>query len=465
MRSTFFYSLLFTIFLAACKKESFITSPDAKVNLSTDTLRFDTIFTTTGSTSRFFKIKNDNNQKLRISSVNLMGGTTSSFKINVDGLVGPEVKNLELEANDSLYVYVTVAVNQNNNSIPFIIRDSLQINYNGKTKWVQLEAWGKNARFYRNRKITGNEVWTNELPFVILDRLTIEPSGSLTIQKGCQVFVHADAAIVVHGTLIINGQKYDSTKVVFQGDRLDEPYSNFPASWPGIYFSSSSKNNVLNFAVLKNAYQAIATEEPSVNANPKITLNECIIDNAYDAGIVAINSSVKAQNCLISNCGKNILLVKGGDYTFIHCTVASFSNSYIFHRNPVLSVSNYINQNNVPVTASLNAVFKNNIFWGENGIVDDEVVVSKSGNTQFNVNFENNLWKVKTAPTNITSSQIINNQNPSFDSINILKKYFDFRLKAPSPAINNGIATGIFIDLAGKPRPVGLPDLGCYEKQ
>lgn len=465
MRSTFFYSLLFTIFLAACKKESFITSPDAKVNLSTDTLRFDTIFTTTGSTSRFFKIKNDNNQKLRISSVNLMGGTTSSFKINVDGLVGPEVKNLELEANDSLYVYVTVAVNQNNNSIPFIIRDSLQINYNGKTKWVQLEAWGKNARFYRNRKITGNEVWTNELPFVILDRLTIEPSGSLTIQKGCQVFVHANAAIVVHGTLIINGQKYDSTKVVFQGDRLDEPYSNFPASWPGIYFSSSSKNNVLNFAVLKNAYQAIATEEPSVNANPKITLNECIIDNAYDAGIVAINSSVKAQNCLISNCGKNILLVKGGDYTFIHCTVASFSNSYIFHRNPVLSVSNYINQNNVPVTASLNAVFKNNIFWGENGIVDDEVVVSKSGNTQFNVNFENNLWKVKTAPTNITSSQIINNQNPSFDSINILKKYFDFRLKAPSPAINNGIATGIFIDLAGKPRPVGLPDLGCYEKQ
>jgi hypothetical protein len=465
MRSTIFYSLFITILLAACKKENFITSPDARVDLSADTLKFDTVFTTTGSTSRFFKIRNDNNQKLRISSVKLMGGISSVYKINVDGFVGPEVKDLELEANDSLYVYVTVAVNQNSSNLPFIIRDSVQINFNGKTRFVQLEAWGKNARFFRNKKITGNEVWTDGLPFVILERLTIESSGSLTIQKGCQVFVHADAPIVVHGTLKINGEKFDSTRVVFQGDRLDEPYKNFPASWPGIYFSSSSKDNVLNYAVLKNAYQAIAVEEPSVNANPKITLNECIIDNAYDAGIISINSSVKAQNCLISNCGKNIVLAKGGNHQFTHCTVVSYSNSFIFHRSPVLFVSNFINQNNIAITANLNAVFKNCIFWGENGIVDDEVVVSKSGNTTFNVNFENNLWKVKTAPANITSTQIISNQNPVFDSINVSKKYFDFRLKAGSPALNKGIPAGITIDLDGKPRPVGLPDLGCYEKQ
>ncbi len=465
MRSILFYSLLFAILLAACKKESFITSPEAKVNLSADTLKFDTVFTTTGSTSRFFKIRNDNNQKLRISSVKLMGGIQSSYKINVDGFIGPEVKDLELEANDSLYVYVTVIVNPNSNTIPFIIKDSLQVNYNGKTKWVQLEAWGKNARFFRNKKISGNETWTNELPYVILDRLTIEPTGTLTIQKGCQIFVHADAPIVVNGTLLINGEKYDSTRVVFQGDRLDEPYKNFPASWPGIYFGSTSKNNILNFAILKNAYQAIAVEEPSVNANPKVTLNDCIIDNAYDAGIIAVNSSVKAQNCLISNCGKNIFLVKGGDYQFTHCTVASYSNSFIFHRSQVLLLSNFINQNNVAITANLNAVFRNCIFWGENGIVDDEVVVSKSGNTVFNVNFVNNLWKVKTAPANITSTQIINNQSPLFDSINTFRKYYDFRLKTGSPAINKGIAAGIITDLDGKPRPVGLPDLGCYEKQ
>ena len=131
----------------------------------------------------------------------------------------------------------------------------------------------------------------------------------------------------------------------------------------------------------------------------------------------------------------------------------------------MLVVSNYITVNNVPVTANLNAVFRNCIFWGENGLVNDEVVVAKSGNTTFNVNFDYNLWKVQTTPANITSNQIINNQAPLFDSINANKNYYDFRLKAVSPAINKGVNASVAIDLDGKARPVGLPDLGCFEKQ
>ena len=83
-------------------------------------------------------------------------------------------------------------------------------------------------------------------------------------------------------------QKDTIDRVYFRGDRLDEPYKDFPASWPGIYFRSTSKDNVFNYAVIKNAYQAIAAQDPSPNANPKVTLNECIIDNAYDAGIIAL---------------------------------------------------------------------------------------------------------------------------------------------------------------------------------
>jgi hypothetical protein len=150
---------------------------------------------------------------------------------------------------------------------------------------------------------------------------------------------------------------------------------------------------VFNYSVIKNAYQALAVLDLSIN--PKLTLNECIIDNAYDAGIIAINSSIRARNCLISNCGKNVILAKGGDYQFTHCTVASFSNSYILHRDPVLFVSNYVLVNNNPVTANLSALFRNCIFWGQDGTVEDEVVVAKSGNTTFNVNFDYNLWKVQ----------------------------------------------------------------------
>ena len=394
-----------------------------------------------------------------------MGGSNSSFKINVDGFIGPAVSNIEIEANDSVYVFVSVTINPNANNIPFVIRDSIQISYNGVDRLVQLEAWGQNARFYRNKKITTDETWNSGLPYVILGSLIIDPNKTLTINKGCRIFVHADAPIIVDGTLLVNGLKDSADRVYFSGDRLDEPYKDFPAGWPGIFFRSTSKDNVFNFAVINNAYQACALQDPSPNANPKLILNECIIDNAYDAGIIAINSSVRARNCLISNCGKNILLAKGGDYQFTHCTVASISNSYIFHRDPVLYVSNFITVNNTPVVSNLNAVFRNCIFWGENGTAENEVVVTKSGSGVFNVNFDNNLWKVQTAPLNITSNQIINNQNPVFDSINVSKRVFNFRLKENSPAINKAINAGVTFDLDGKPRPVGIPDLGCYERQ
>ena len=187
---------------------------------------------------------------------------------------------------------------------------------------------------------------------------------------------------------------------------------------------------------------------------------------SFDAGIISINSSVTASNCLVSNCGKNLYLVKGGVYQFTHCTVVTYANRFIEHRDPVLSLSNFIVVNNNQVAANLNAVFRNCIFWGENGLVDNEVVVTKGGATTFNVNFDYNLWKVQTVPANINPPiGIIPNQPPQFDSINSFKNYYDFRLKAPSPAVNKGTNAGVIIDLNGKLRPVGLPDLGCYERQ
>lgn len=457
--------IVFSILLFSCKKDSFITSPDARVTITADTLKYDTVFVTTGSTYRTFKIINENNQKLRLSSLKLMGGISSSYKMNVDGVAGTQFSNLEINANDSIYVFVQVNVDPNAANLPFIIRDSIQVSFNGNNRKVQLEAWGQNAHFFRDKVVSVNETWNNDLPYVILGSLSINTNQTLTINKGCRLYVHADAPIIVNGTLQVNGLKDTVDRVYFRGDRLDDPYKDFPASWPGIFFLPTAKDNIINYAVIKNAYQAIGLQDPSPNANPKIILNECVIDNAYDAGVISINSSVRARNCLISNCGKNVFLVKGGDYQFTHCTVVTYANRYVDHKDPVLVVSNYITVNNNPVTANLNALFRNCIFWGENGLVNDEVVVAKSGNSTFNVNFDYNLWKVQTTPANITSNQIINNQAPVFDSINSYKNYYDFRLKATSPAINKGANAGVIIDLDGKPRPVGLPDLGCFEKQ
>jgi hypothetical protein len=463
MKKLIFFAIILSLGFHACRKDSYITSPDALVIFSSEELKFDTVFSTTGSTTQFFKIINENNKKLKVNSVTLMGGSSSPYRINVDGFVGPDVTDLDIEANDSLYVFVSVTVNPNAANLPFIVRDSIRVSYNGEERFVQLEAWGQNAHFFRDKKITGSEIWNNDLPYVILGSLTVDTPGTLTINKGCRVYVHADAPLIIDGTLIVNGEKDTVDRVNFRGDRLDEPYRDFPASWPGLFFRGSSKDNVLNYAVIRNAYQGIAIQDPSPNANPKITLNECIIDNAFDAGIIALNSSIRARNCLISNSGKNVALAKGGDYQFVHCTVVSYSNNFVLHRDPVLFVSNFINVNNTIVTANLNALFRNCIFWGENGTVDDEVVVVRTGATTFNVNFDYGLWKVLNPPANATITQVINNQQPLFDSVNVSKMFYSFRLKDISPAVDKGTNAGITLDLDGRSRPNGLPDLGCYE--
>lgn len=392
----------------------------------------------------------------------LAGGSASSFKMNVDGLSTIEATNIEIAANDSIYVFVQVNINPSSANLPFVIRDSIEINYNGNTKKIQLEAWGQNAHFMRNKEVSGNETWTNDLPYVVLGYLYVQPNAKLTIDKGCRIYVHPNAPIIIDGTLQINGLKDSINRVYFQSDRLDNPYKDYPAGWPGIYFRQPSKDNSLQYAVLKNAYQAIAADGASVNANPKLVLNECIIDNAYDAGIIGLNTSITARNCLISNCGKNIALGKGGTYQFTHCTVASFSNNFITHKSPVLTVADNDGAGN---SAALNAVFRNCIFWGKDGTVENEVVVDKKGSNSFIVNFDYNLWKVKTAPANSTINQVINDQDPLFDSIDVSRRYYNLRLKNGSPAINKGTNAGVTTDLDGNARPVGIPDLGSYEKQ
>lgn len=461
----FSFILFASVFiLYSCKKDSFITSSQALLGVSSDTLTFDTVFTTAGSITKSLKIFNPNNQKLRLSKVKLMGGATSAYKINIDGISATEVNDVEIAANDSLYVFVEVNINPNANNLPFIIRDSILINYNGNNKFVQLQAYGQNANFLRNRKLTGNVVWTNALPFVILGGVTIDTTATLTIQAGTKIYLHADAPFIVDGTLKITGTMTD--KVIFTGDRLDPDYKDLPASWPGIYFRGASKNNDLKFVVIKNAYQGLVSQGLSGTATPRLKISQCIIDNVYDAGILGLTTNIQADNCLVSNCGSNILLAYGGDYQFTHCTVASYGNYYVDHKIPVLQVANYVQQGSQILATNLTAVFTNCIFWGEGGIVEDEVVVAKQGSTIFNVTFDHCLYKVVHDPANSTLTTNIKNQIPLFDSINTFKPYYDFHFNNNSlaPAINKGIFTSSLRDLDDRNRANGIPDLGCYER-
>jgi hypothetical protein len=60
----------------------------------------------------------------------------------------------------------------------------------------------------------------------------------------------------------------------------------------------------------------------------------------------------------------------------------------------------------------------------------------------------------------------LKNINPGFDSVDLGNRYFNYRLKSNSSVINKGtLTTGLLFDLDGNNRNIGLPDLGCYEKQ
>lgn len=445
---------------SSCKKDSFITSADARLSTSVDSLKFDTVFTTTGSITKSFKIFNNNEQKLLLSKIKLGGGATSAFKMNVNGAATTELNNVEIAANDSIYIFVTVTINPTAANLPFVISDSVLIDFNGRNTKVNLEAYGQNAIFIRNGLIVGNVNFTNTLPYVILSGLQVARTGSLTINAGTKMYCHADAPIIIDGTLICNGTKLQP--VIFAGDRLDDPYNGFPASWPGIYFRNTSKDNFLQFTNLINAYQAIAVLQPSVNTNPKLILKQCIIDNSLDAGLLFTNTNVVAENCLISNCGRNVEANYGGTYSFTHCTIAAYSNSYILHKRPSIYLTD---ANDANQTSSLNALLRNCIFYGDAGFVENEILTKKTGTT-FNVNIDHCLYRAVADPTNTTINVSIKNIDPSFDSVDNSRRIYDFRItKNPSAAgINKGVATSLLKDLDDKNRNVGLPDIGAYEK-
>jgi hypothetical protein len=455
--------VLAALSVLSCRKTPFITSRDARVSLSADTLFFDTVFVTTGSITQPVKILNPNNQKLHLTDVKLMGGSQSRFAINIDGSPGPGLQDIDIAAGDSLYIFVAVRIDPNAAQLPFIVQDSIQVAFNGNQQYIQLQAWGQNAHFLRNQVLTGTNTFDTTLPYVIQGGLRVDTGATLNIPAGCRLYFHNDAILTIDGSLQVTGT--DSSRVLFTGDRLDQPYASFPGSWPGIVFRGASDNDRLVYATIENADEAIVATMPPAGTTAKLVLEQCIIDNSYDAGIVGVNGSIQALNCLISNCGQNLVLGGGGYYDFNQCTSAAFSNIYVSHTQPVLAVSDAIENGSSIVTGAVQASFVNCIFWGNYGNVQDEVLISKQTANPFSVGFTNCLWKVRTTLADVTVTGMLVNKDPLFDSVNTVANFYNFHLQANSPAIGVGATTAILTDLDGNPRPANNPDLGAYQRQ
>lgn len=476
MRSLFFtFALLFTILIIGCKKDAVTTDSSKTVNFSTDTLFFDTVFSTIGSSTRKFKIYNKNNQAIKISSLRLAGGSNSLFRLNVNGVPGIEFKDLEIRAKDSMWVFADVTVDPQNSATPYIVKDSLLIETNGNKQEVKLIAFGQQAIFHKPTPgnssffLNCNETWTNDTPHVVYGLALIDTGCVLNIEKGTKVYFHSNGAIIAlkEASLKINGTK--SEPVVLQGDRLEPWYENVAGQWNGIYLFPLSVENEFNYAVIKNARTGIQcdTVNGSFSALPTLTLNNTVVQNASGIGLNARGTFIKAYNSMFINCGSYCAAFSlGGQYEAYHCTFGNYSPSSPDQSAIVLN--NWFKDNNLNINPRdlEKADFYNCVIYGNQF---NELTLSKDDGADFNFTFNNSLLKVNFADVDTTAgfTNCLFNKTPSF----VNTSEYNFQLSNNSNAINIGDINTVNSnlielekDLLGTPRNIdSAPDAGAYE--
>ena len=244
MRTLYYIALIALGFgIIACERDNFSDSPSLKLNFSADTVLFDTVFTTIGSSTRYLKVYNKSNSDVRISSIRLAGGSTSPFRINVDGMSGTTFSDIPLRSKDSLFVFVEVTVDPTSQNSPLLIPDSIVFQTNGNVQDVKLVAWGQDVHLFKSKTITTDTVLQADKPYLIYDYLLVNPNVSLTIEAGTKLHFHNFSQLIVAGTIKVNGEP--QKPVIFEGDRLEKFYRDKAGQWNGVWLYAGSKNNTI----------------------------------------------------------------------------------------------------------------------------------------------------------------------------------------------------------------------------
>ena len=134
MRYTFLLISIFFTFYACRKDEKITNDGSAKLEFSVDTILFDTVFTTAGSTVAALIVHNSNDKKVLISSIRLAGGAASAYRLNIDGVATDRANNIAISGNDSMFIFVEVTVDPNNSLSPFLVNDSIEFITNGNLR-------------------------------------------------------------------------------------------------------------------------------------------------------------------------------------------------------------------------------------------------------------------------------------------------------------------------------------------
>jgi hypothetical protein len=480
----FFLLSLFTLLYACRRDDDILEDPSASLNFSSDSIHFDTVFTTVGSITENFRVYNPYKEIVRINSIRLKGGQQSAFRINVDGRPGTYHEGIEIAAKDSMWVFVEVTIDPNNDQNPFVIEDAIEFNVNGKTQEVHLVAWGQNAIYFTPTSFNKNlpdftcltgpcsdntppvdVVWTDSLPYVVYDYVAIDSLDKLTIKAGSRVYFHNNGGMWVYrgGTLKVEGSK--DKPVIFRGDRLEKFYEDVPGQWDRIWINEGG-NHEINYAVIRNAFIGIQAEGLFLNSPPtylgSLSLKNTIIDNCSGFGLLSAAFNVSAENLLVSNCGEyNVALQALGSYHFDHCTFANYFDA-ASRETPLFFTQNTFRTALGVLVDTPSVRLRNSIVLGNK---DNEFDTEIIDNGSIDLHVENTILKTTINTSN--TSQFINIiKNPTQGVFNQPAEG-NFELSVNSPAINAGLPSVgnlVPLDLQENSRTAdGQPDLGVYE--
>ncbi len=480
----FWVLVLFLGFLCliSCRRDDYYDGNDVKISFSQDTLRFDTVFTTLGSATRFLKVYNPKSQPILID-VALKNQTNSFFRINADGLKGPVVKNIEVNGKDSIYIFVETTIDPDKpvSTSPFIIEDQISVSVNGNTFTAYLEAWGQNANYVPSTSGKGKgallscnfgeRVWNDPKPYVIYGILIID-SCKLVLPPGTRIYVHGgivrDSASAYNDGLIVFNKdgKLDSRgtiekPVIIQGDRLEKEFEDVKSQWVGLLFWQLSRSNKMSNTIIKNSIIGIRADSLA-----EVSMFGCSIFNTGGPAVIARHAKIYGENCLMyDNSNYGMQLTYGGEYTFNYCTIGSYEGQNeavvltdFYCSDPLCSKGAKINR--------LNAGFTNCIFGGSD---KDEIGLVRAGDqSTFKYNFTHCAFRVdelllpKNHPDffeNCTSC--INLKNT--DKLFLKRNENDYRLDTMSVVLGKAKPiSNLNSDIRGKSRK-SAPDMGCYE--
>ena len=452
------------LWILSCEKERFLLDQPVQLKFSVDTVYFDTVFTQLGTMTKRFTVHNTFKNHIRISTIQLAGGETSVFRMNVDGVPGIQHDDIEIPPKDSIYIFVEATLDPNNSDEILLQEDSVIFLTNNNNQSVNLAAWGQDVHLLRKETLL-SQTWTNDKPYLIIDYAFVDTAAVLILEPGVRVYLHRDAVFLVAGTINVNGTQDEP--VSFRGDRLEKLYENIPGQWGGIYLLPGSRDNRFSYSEIRNGNFGILVDTFMSETVPALILENSLIADHSSFGLIARGSFVQASNTVIANCGTcAIALLWGGTYEFYHCTIA---NRWLYgnvRNTPAVLLNNYyidINKN-IQVRDIKKAYFGNCIIHG-NRQYEFETDKDPAGTGLLEYTLDHCLGRFSSPDLDPSRMiNIVNNVDPKFISWD----EYNFEPDTLSPVKDIGsllIGERFPVDKNGNSRiEDGKPDVGAFER-